>query len=81
LANDHEKHLASKHFKTESDVDFTVLLFVSKRALYDLFETKKILKNIKLYVQCAFVMNNFDELIPEYFNFLNEIVDSDDIQL
>jgi molecular chaperone HtpG len=41
LINDCEKHLAVKHFRTEGDVGFTILLFVSKRATYDLFEPKK----------------------------------------
>jgi molecular chaperone HtpG len=41
LINDYEKHLSVKGFKTEGNVVFTVLLFVSKRALYDLFEPKK----------------------------------------
>jgi molecular chaperone HtpG len=41
LINDYEKHLAVKQFRTECGVGFTVLLlFVSKRALYDLFEPK-----------------------------------------
>jgi HSP90 family molecular chaperone len=41
LTNDYERYLAVNHFKTEVGVDFIVLLFVSKRVLYDLFEPKK----------------------------------------
>jgi molecular chaperone HtpG len=81
LTNDWRKHLAVKHFRTEGDVGFTVLLFVPKCALYDLFEPKKKLDNIRLYVRCVFVMDNCEELIPEYLNFLKGIVDSVDLSL
>jgi molecular chaperone HtpG len=64
-----------KRFRTEGDVDFTVFLFVSKRAHYDLFEPEKKLNNIKLYVRRVFVMSNSEGFIPEYFNFLEGIID------
>ncbi len=78
--HDFEDPASTLHINTEGMLSYTALLFVPKKAPFD-FNTKEYKRGLKLYANGVMIMEHCEELLPEYFNFVQGLVDSPDLSL
>merc|ERR1712113_1045770 len=82
ISKDYLDPLAYTHFDAEGEIEFKSILFLPKKAPFDMmnnYHTKK--SEVKLYVRRVLVAEKFEELLPRYLNFVRGVVDSDDLPL
>lgn len=80
IAHDYDNPLAWSHAKVEGRQEYTELLYVPKRAPFDLYERER-KHGIKLYVRRVFIMEDAEKLLPQYLRFVRGIIDSADLPL
>ena len=79
--NDYEDALAWAHNKVEGNQEYTSLLFIPKKAPFDLYDGSHQRNGIKLFVQRVFIMDEAEKLMPRYLRFVRGLVDSNDLPL
>jgi molecular chaperone HtpG len=80
ISHDFEESLAHVHNRVEGTNEYTTLLYVPKRAPWDLWDREQ-KHGVKLYVRRVFIMDEADKLMPHYLRFVKGVVDSDDLPL
>merc|ERR1711972_87228 len=82
ISKDYLDPLSYTHFNAEGEIEFKSILFLPKKAPFDMHENYHTKKNeIKLYVRRVLVAEKFEDLLPKYLNFVRGVVDSDDLPL
>merc|ERR1712232_977389 len=82
ISKDYLDPLAYTHFNAEGEIEFKSILYLPKKAPFDMmdnYHTKK--SEVKLFVRRVLVADKFEELLPRYLNFVRGVVDSDDLPL
>src|SRR5690554_1967308 len=80
VAHDFEEPLAWSHNKVEGKQEYTSLLYIPKRAPFDLYQ-REVPRGLKLYVQRVFILDNAEQFLPLYLRFIKGVVDSSDLPL
>ena len=80
VAHDFEEPLSWLHNKVEGTQSYTTLFYIPKRAPFDLYDRDK-RYGVKLYVRRVFIMDDAEQLMPNYLRFVRGVVDSDDLPL
>jgi len=82
ISKDYLDPLAYTHFNAEGEIEFKSILYIPKKAPFDMMDNYHQKKSeVKLFVRRVLVAEKFDELLPRYLNFVRGVVDSDDLPL
>merc|ERR1712161_181164 len=82
ISKDYLDPLAYTHFNAEGEIEFKSILYLPKKAPFDMMDNYHSKKSeVKLFVRRVLVAEKFDELLPRYLNFVRGVVDSDDLPL
>merc|ERR1712139_304327 len=82
ISKDYLDPLAYTHFNAEGEIEFKSILYLPKKAPFDMMDnywSKK--SEVKLFVRRVLVAEKFEDLLPRYLNFVRGVVDSDDLPL
>ena len=80
VSHDFDEPLAWSHNRVEGTNEYSALLFIPRRAPWDLWDREQ-KHGVKLYVRRVFIMDEADQLMPRYLRFIKGVVDSDDLPL
>ena len=80
ISHDFEEPLAWSHNRVEGKFEYTSLVYVPKRAPFDLYN-REVPKGLKLYVQRVFIMDDAEQFLPLYLRFVKGVIDSNDLPL
>lgn len=80
LAHDFEEPLAWTHNRVEGRTEYTQLLFIPKRAPFDMWD-RDARRGVQLYVKRVFIMDDAEQLLPNYLRFVRGVIDSADLPL
>lgn len=82
ISNDWDAPMIQKHFSVDGQIQFKALLYIPKRAAFDMFSNmEKRKSNVKLYVKKVLISDDSSNLLPDYLSFIQGVVDSDDLPL
>jgi molecular chaperone HtpG len=80
VSHDFDDPMSWSHNKVEGKLEYTSLLYIPKRAPFDLYQ-REVPRGLKLYVQRVFIMDDAEQFLPLYLRFMKGVVDSNDLPL